>query len=344
MSFALLENFRKNPLLVAGGTPIVSFDHEQHQGGDILKNKPGDQTSFSVKGDFRIAAVDLAQQNNMLMIRATTEDVESKIVNEDWMPIFYLPWIADATARTTLRRRSQTTRTGLNKGLHQMAANNKFLIDQNNLLSGPLDPNDPDVFITSSVNGCSVTIRGSREEPTVYHGNAKSVANLGGKKSPVEVALQDEIGAASLMDLKRQTMEGYLTNFEIADAKADRLGGMHTATQSKMLVQSNYQMLVFQGKAPPSQINAVKQISKGIAIDEGRKVKNVKVTSSQGTVFGIRNAAQWTFYYQKLVKYELWVDQAPWFAKANWQKVPGSTSFRLVEFGEFWPGGPGLLV
>jgi hypothetical protein len=349
MSFALLERFRKNPTLVGSTTPIVSFDHEQAGANatSVLKNKAGDSETYSVKGQSRIAAIDFAEQNNVLLIKAAVKGVEAKITNEDWMPIYYLPWIPNAIARTTLRPRSTTTRAGIAKaGINQMATNAKFRVDQNSATSAILDPNDPDVFVTSAVNGCSISVRGSREEPTVYHGNAKSLANTDGKKSPVELALDGkETDAAGLIALKRQDMERMLRSFETNDPKLNRLAGAHTTSQSKMLTQSNYQMLVASGMQAPSLKNEANRITKDIATQQGAKAKNIRLASSSGTVFGIRKAGKWTFYYQKLVKYEHWHDVAPWYAKANWQRDPAHPAgIHLVEFGEFWPTGPGVLL
>jgi len=42
-----------------------------------------------------------------------TTNAEAKITADDWMPVYYLPWVPNATVRTTLRPRSQTTRAGL---------------------------------------------------------------------------------------------------------------------------------------------------------------------------------------------------------------------------------------
>lgn len=347
MSFALLDAFRKNPVLVAGRTPIVSFDHEQSKGdSNALKPKDGGGESFSVKGESRVTALDFVEQNGVLLMRVATTGVEAKITNEDWMPMYYLPWVANAIARTTLRPRSLTTRAGGAKAIVPMANNNKFRVDQNDPLSAVVDPNDPDVFVTSSVNGCSVTIRGSREEPTVYHGNAKALADATGERGPVGHAIEGrDAAAAALMDLKRQDMERMLTGFEANDPKANRLGGPHTAAQSKMLVQANYQMLVLAGKTAPSAKADVKQISKDVATEKGGKAKNVRLASSQGTVFGVRRLGKWTFYYQKLVKYEFWRDTSSLLAKAKWEKDPTHPAgFHLVEFGEFWPAGPGRLV
>lgn len=349
MSFALLERFRKNPALVASTTPIVSFDHEQAGANatSVLKNKAGDNETYSVKGQSRIAAVDFTEQNNVLLIKAAVKGVEAKITNEDWMPIYYLPWIPNAIARTTLRPRSLTTRAGIAKtGINQMATNAKFRVDQNLVTSAILDPNDPDIFVTSAVNGCSITVRGSQEEPTVYHGNAKSLANTDGKKSPVELALDGkETDAAGLIALKRQDMERMLRTFEHNDPKVDRLAGAHATTQSKMLTQSNYQMLVASGMQAPSLKTDVKRITQDIATQKGAKAKTIRLASSSGTVFGVRKAGKWTFYYQKLVKYEHWHDVAPWYAKANWQRDPAQPAgIHLVEFGEFWPTGPGVLL
>jgi hypothetical protein len=347
MSFALLERFRRDPVQVASGTPILSFDLEQHGDNSILKSKAPSNELFSVRGDSRITAVDLVESRNTLMMRLATKGVEAKITNEDWMPAYFLPWMRNAIVRTTLRPRSATTRVGGAKGLVPMASNPKFLIDQNTPGSGPLDSNDPDIFLTSAVNGCTVTIRGSREEPTVYHGNAVTVGDAGGHRSPVELAAfqGNQAGADNLITLKVQDMRRMLDAFELADPKANRLGGPHTAAGGKMLTQSSYQVLAAQGKVAPGQRAAVGQLAAGIAREEGVKPRKVRVVSSLGTVFGIRQEGRWTFYYQKLLKFDFIHDVAPWHKKAQWEKDDSHpATVRLVESGEFWPGGAGVLI
>ena len=346
MSFALLEQFRKNPVLFAGRWPIMAFDHQQYKDGtQSLKNSSGDGESFSVKGECRIAALDLIEKNGYLAMSVNLREAAAKIGAEDWMPFYYLPWITDATARTTLRPRSLTTREGAAKAkvIPQIPNNNKFKVDQNDQHSAVLDPNDPDVFITAAVNGCTVTIRGSREEPTVYHGNAKGTKDASGETGSIGHALMGrDAEANALMELKRQKMEGMLGGYE---PKADRLAGPHTAVPSKMLAQPDYQMLVSSVGVAPSLKGAVSRISKDVATATGQKVKSVRLPSSQGTVFGMRTGRQWTFYYQKLVKYEFWHDTASLLSKAKWERDTSKPAgFQLIEFGEFWPNGPGRVV
>jgi len=77
---------------------------------------------------------------------------------------------------------------------------------------------------------------------------------------------------------------------------------------------------------------------------KARKPRTSGSPSSNGTVFGIRATAGWTFYFQKLVKYELWKNTAGFFSNAKWEKVNGSTGYHLVEFGEFLAEWSGVLV
>jgi hypothetical protein len=351
MPFALLERFRKDPIGVASQTPIVSFALEQgNESGGILKPKGGTTELFGLRGEARIAALDLVESSGTLMMKVDYKNPASKLAaGQDWMPFYFLPWIRNAIVRTTLRPRSQTTRAGVAKtNVAVLPPNAKFLIDQNNVLSGALDPNDPDIFITSAVNGCTVTVRGSREEPTVYHGNAVDVSSFG-TKSPVELALAGrETDADGLITLKVADMQRMLLALETADPKADRRAGPHNATPGKMLTQSSYQMLAMQGKVAPGHAQAADTVVRGVAAQEGitkNKSNRVRIMNSQGTVFGVRTAGQWTFYYQKIVMYEIWHDTAGRFSKANWQRDASKPrNYRLVESGEFWPGGAGFVV
>lgn len=347
MSFALLERFRRDPVGVASTTPILSFDAEQHGANAILKAKAPGGELFSVKGDVRIAAMDLIESGNTLLVRPATNGVQARLTAEDWMPVYFLPWMRNALLRTTLRPRSLTTRGGVAKPIVPMVSNAKFLVDQNAPGSGTLDANDPDVFFTSGVNGCTVTVRGSREEPTVYHGNAIGIADGGGHRSPVELGAMggDQMGADGLITLKVQDMRRMLDAFEAADPKVDRLAGPHTAAPGKMLTQRTYQSLAAMGQVAPGHAAEVTAAAGGLAREQGVKPRQVRVVSSVGSVFGIRTAGRWTFYYQKLLKFEFLRDGAPWYQKARWVKDDGRpVTVRLVEFGEFWPGGPGVLI
>jgi hypothetical protein len=349
MSFILIERFRKDPVGVASQTPIVSFDLEQGSGDSILKQKGDTKELFALRGEARIAAVDLVESNGALMMKVNHKDPAPRITGQDWMPFYFLPWIRNAIVRTTLRPRSLTTRTGAVKGnINQIQANPKFYIDQNNPGSGALDPNDPDLFITSAVNGCTVTVRGSREEPTVYHGNAVDVEGFG-TKSPVELALAGREGMAEgLIDMKVGEMRRMLVEMETAHPKADRLGGPHTPASTKILTQSSYQMLAMQGRVSSGHSADADRIVRGVATQEGidkNKSKKIRLMSSQGTVFGVRTNGQWTFYYQKIVMFEIWHDTAGRLKRAKWERDTSKPRrFRLVEFSEFWPGGAGFVV
>ena len=284
------------------------------------------------------------------MMKVNHKDPGPKLAaGQDWMPFYFLPWIKNAIVRTTLRPRSVTTRTGIAKAnINQFASNPRFKVDQNNPLSGVLDPNDPDIFITSAVNGCTVTVRGSREEPTVYHGNAVDVASYG-SKSPVELAIAGREGMADgLITMKVGEMRRMLIEMETQHVKADRLGGPHAATPTKMLTQSSYQMLAMQGKISQGDSADAKRIIRGVAAEDGinkQQDKKIRLMSSQGTVFGVRKNGQWTFYCQKIVLLEIWHDAAGRFKKAKWERDTSKPRrFRLVEFSEFWPAGAGFVV
>jgi hypothetical protein len=60
-----------------------------------------------------------------------------------------------------------------------------------------------------------------------------------------------------------------------------------------------------------------------------------------GTVFGHRNNGMWTFYFQKLVCYQIWRDVGKVFK--NWQLDQGNLWY-VADCREFWPTGAGHAV
>ena len=343
MSVELNVVFRRDPVGVASRIPIVSFDKEN---SNVLKVK-GDaaENLRSVRGSQRIAAIDLKQLSNANGVSVAEKELDAKLL-DGWLPCYYLPWIANGVARTTLRPRSATTRDGVAKNIVRLTANPLYRVDQNNPLSAVLDPNDPDIFFTSAVNGCTVTVRGTREEPTVYHANAKDL-KVEGEKSPLNAALHGggDAFAQQVIDGKRDWMVGKINRLEQVDQKQQRGAGLQTPAQRRLLGQDQYQMLVAGGEVSARDRQNAEAAKRNIVATEGGKKKDLRLASSQGTVFGLRTNGHWTFYFQKLVKYEWWHDTAGIFKKAHWERdqsrAPGYT---LVAFGEFWPNGAGILV
>lgn len=337
---SLVENLklRNNTLNYINQTPIISFDMEQssNDGGQYLKMKLGDEALWSVKGESRIVATDLLPAGNRVGVSVRTDNLDTAIA-ADWMPTYWLPWGRNRIIRTTLRRRSLTTRTGVAKvGITQIGVNNPNYAP---------DSNDPDFFITSAVNGCTVFIEGPEEQPTIYHGNAIGMKDEKGR-GPMDLAVTGKGKAAqNLIEQKVMTMQDQFQRLSEGDAKATRGGGVFTPQPAKVITQSEYQMLVMEGRIGSGYELEAKQVTADIAGREGVRTKEVRLKKSQGTVFGLRTGGKWKFYYQKLVCYECFQDVAPKWKLAEWVKNPAKpTDYHVVAAGEFWPNGPGMAL
>ena len=337
---SLVENLKlRNSILdYINQTAIISFDQEQsaREGGEYLKRKLGDEELWSVKGSARIVATDLMPSGNRVWVRVQIDNLDTA-VTADWMPTYWLPWGRNRIIRTTLRPRSLTTRTGAAKeGITRIGVNNANYAP---------DSNDPDFFITSAVNGCTVFVEGPEEQPTVYHGNAIGVKDAQGR-GPTDLALAGKGTAAqNLIAQKVATMEDQYRRLSEGDPKLSRGAGPFAPGAAKVLTQTEYQVLVLDGKIGKGYEAEAKQVSSDIAAGAGVREKEVRLKKSQGTVFGLRTGRKWKFYYQKLVCYEFWEDTAPKWKPAKWEKSKTRPpDFRVVAAGEFWPNGPGMAL
>jgi hypothetical protein len=198
----------------------------------------------------------------------------------------------------------------------------------------PQDPNDPDIFFTAAVNGCMVAVEGSREEPVVYHCNAIRTG-----PSPMDAALTDRNAgeAVNRIGQKVQTMSGRLQTMSAQDPKGTK-GPVATPAGRTATTQTDY-MILAHGTLGAGEEGKWQVIRDGIArsIGKGDKLdQRIRVTKSVGTVFGNREHGQWTFYYQKLVCYEIWKQHG--IIKREWRKDEGELWW-VAECSEFWPHG-----
>lgn len=185
-----------------------------------------------------------------------------------------------------------------------------------------------------------VVVEGTREEPTVYHCNAISEAG-----SPLQAALEmdDDNLAQNRIGQKVNWMSTRMSAMSTADPKALKAVNQ-TAAQRKGTIQTDY-MLLAQGGALSSGNQREwaiirSNIARTIGIQK-QTDKRIRIQKSLGTVFGARRNGMWTFYYQKLVCYEIWKDHG--IIGKKWRMDQGNLWY-VAECREFWPNGGGHAV
>ncbi len=285
------------------------------------------ESLFQLKGASRIWGCDLNRNGTRVML---TKNLNT--VNPPAMAMYYLPWAKDQFLRTRLRK----TRP-------QAQRNAKPAIAQNppNPAAFPVqDTNDPDIFFTAGVNGCMVVVEGTREEPVVYHCNAISTAG-----SPMEAAMvgRDAGLAQNRIAAKVNWMSARMGEMATADPKAAK-GAVQTAAPRKGTIQTDYMILGGAGEAGAGEEDAWSTIRSNIVRTIGiqkQSDKRVRLQNSVGTIFGHRSNGMWTFYFQKLVCYQIWRDVGKVFR--DWQLDQGNLWY-VADCREFWPNGAGHAV
>ena len=285
------------------------------------------ESLFQLRGEKRIWSCDLNRIGSRVVL-----DKKPGKVDAPAMAIYYLPWAENQCLRTVLRKNRDQSLRGAKTAIAQNPANNAAMPAQ--------DTNDPDIFFTAGVNGCMVVVEGTREEPVVYHCNAKATAG-----SPLKAAIDDKDAtlAQNRIDQKVQWMSTRMDEMSTASPKNPK-GLAQTAATRKGALQSDYQLLAIDNKVGAGQEQQWKSIQSNIARTIGiqrQSDKQVRVASSLGTIFGARRNGVWTFYFQKLVCYEIWKKKGVIFTK--WV-MDQNNLWYVADCREFWPNGAGHAV
>ena len=162
-----------------------------------------------------------------------------------WVPVYYLPWDeGGAIVHLTIPKK------------------------------GTIGPDshilDPDIFFTAAINGCSIFVQGTPENPTVYH--------AGG-----DTGRGDDMarGAGFWRDV--------LTRF------ADTSKGSFQAEINKMDYIKTPGQVGGDGKLTTAHANEYEKWLK----DKYKKTLDVKFVSPWGAVMGYRTDGKWKFYLQE---------------------------------------------
>lgn len=311
-----------DPTGVPGLEPNVSTSYFKAH-----NNIGSGESLYNLVGAKRIWSGDLNRVGSKVVLSKTPGAVVAPR-----MAIYYLPWAENKFLRTTLRSTRNQALRGAKPAIAANAANNAAI--------PPQDTNDPDIFFTANVNGCMVVVEGTREEPTVYHCNA--IAHAG---SPLTSAVtnQDSATAQNQIGQKVNWMTTRMDTMSLASPKNPR-GVAQTAAPRKATNQNDYMVLGFEGVVGAGQEEEWARIKSGIVRMTGLKRQSdtqVRIQESVGSVFGHRLNGLWTFYFQKLVCYQIWKKAGTF--KTRWQ--PQQTDLWWVaDCREFWPNGAGHAV
>ncbi len=220
-------------------------------------------------------------------------------------PVYYLPWAADANYRMQLK-----------PSPHAPALD-------------PLGATiDPDVFVTAAVQGCSIFVEGSRQQPVVYHLNATGLpGDLGG--SPL-VALP--VVRAKVQDMtRRYNLASVGANRKNLGAASTR-GAVHMSDyMPEMLTDVGMNTLAARHATPPWTMSSLL----GAYGTQQAWPFQITLLLQFGTIFGVRKAGDWSFYAQTRTRIEYDYEALPWYPGGARTKA---TKREWVAAGRrFWP-------
>ena len=244
-----------------------------------IRMQPPSEVARIVEKDHRVAYCEVSVDTGQVAAQGTVqsdrcrETVKLRIFGDNGtgnrLPCFYLPYQDDSNHRITLYYRSGSV--------------------------------NPDFFISDIVNGCTVYVEGTATKPTVYHLNAKTT--LPKKKSTdlTPVTLMPKYAEnrklfAKGWDLKWETMDARVRS----DAPAPSSVAAQPSRTTFKVEGPDYQ--VWPG--PPThafvasltQLQTQGRIPQLVGTDS---VDAIELDTSEGSVFGVRQGANWRFFVQK---------------------------------------------
>jgi hypothetical protein len=208
------------------------------------------------------------QDQNLLVMRVTYQPAA------DAVPCYYLPWKLNQLMRMKLKPSPNHPARGAGQQVLQ-----------------------PELFVTAALQGCSVLVSGTADQPVVAHANAQRIVGpngeaFGGPGGAHAVALR--VKEQHMKDLHARTRaavpkEGLKVGGQYQDpvAQGFQVGGAHAKDYMSAVDPVFASRLAkmywsrFRAKAKPYR--------------DGKMQISVE---QYGTVFGVRNAGDWKFYRQ----------------------------------------------
>lgn len=315
--------------------------------GSWSKEKRTQRDSFfQVRGEDRIAWFRFKPTSDRLYGPGGLALDMSTYPLPGYEPMYWLPWGADQVYRTALRPSKKlaneewTTAYGVDM-FRDTVANFADESERNAVFNHRMEVLQnlgnlrPRIFFTAAVNGCSVFVEGTEEQPIVYHANASS-----------HLAGFDEADSAEVFRVLRhekvQHMEKRYKEFSESHAKGPRGQGAFSQKPVQAVNMGHYLSPVQDKRFCQWFAEEVNEIAQKYVQDTERtryfwtSLKDLKLEEGVGTVFGIEKDGKWKLYYQKLVFVTVLRDDG--LFKSAWREV---ANWHTVACEKFWPDGDG---
>ncbi|HEX7153192.1 MAG TPA: BLF1 family deaminating toxin [Thermoanaerobaculia bacterium] len=316
-----VEFAKKYPLTMPGPGRNIEFKEKQFRNGE------DDVTGYQVAGSDRIFWFDIDRvRGDQTLVEIQLQSAEDRELET----AYWLPWAENQIIRTALRPSQKA--------------------------SGALRGVDPDYFFTAPLTGCSVFVEGTRDQPTVYHANAKSHAGTFATSLTKRQFVE-------LQQAKVAEMERRYGAFSTQQEKPSR-GHVRPGPSGRESTMLDYMSRAHSSNFGNELEEVVSKATNGRFTKIEIAGQKIVVTNAEGTVFGVRRRGEWTFYFQKRVRiqhlvndYQATVGKQGWFRYAasfinpfdyySWYnqswRVQGEMWLPLT-VSEFWPAGGGQVV
>jgi len=262
----------------------------------------------SVSGDARVLYCDIVPLNSPLYnihTAVSREPVKILISHRNGpIPFFHLPYQDNYNIRLTLKDK-------------QNVGNVNF-------------------FLTEIINGCSVYVEGTRQQPTVYHINAIGTKCQFNLFSPHTWSRHPVVRWGKVWSGRDQ--KGRQKRYNKMDERFARDKQKPKAVRYNVPGLRNARKIEYRHYMTPnhlangitSQFGNLQNAPKAPLWVNGIDVESMKFLASEGAVFGVRENGNWKFYVQKRVVVQYFNDGPP----------PTSLGVQQLILGveEFWPG------
>jgi hypothetical protein len=338
---SLLDELVKDPVAFGKKHALHPRNPPIDPGTWSKEKKVEDDTFHQVKGENRILWLKLTKSyygpGGFSFDFSTTP-------KKDYRPIYWLPWGANRVYRTALRPSKKfvdpnksfdyITSLVLRSAFSSEETRDRTQLEEDLRTAFALQETDPDLFFTATINGCSVFVEGTEEEPVVYHANA--VDHILGFNQ-----IDSGLAFATLLKEKIRHMVSRYRKFSEHQPKGPRTSTLPPSpttgvvpTDYLVVGQDKNYMEWFKKEVRSVVKKYVKETSSfKIGMDS---VKDVKLEEGAGTVFGVKKGGKWKFYYQKLVFVTCLQNRG--VLKPDWREV---SHWHVSECEQFWPGGSG---
>jgi hypothetical protein len=289
--------FAQKNVLVANGNPVPTV--KTHQSLGVTTHLSIDSAERVAYCNIETAGLGIYKSHgniHAISISATHQ--------KNWFPCFWLPWGPDQTYKMTL-------------------------VDKRTVKTGGA----PKIFLTAAVNGCSVFVEGTEQEPTVYHANAMGQNPNGFDPKTQLTAIR--VDRSMLMRDRLlaipEPKRGNGVGLRVAE------GGHYMADYLQAMPQTEEQRL----KDAATRWLGSKKIhyGQGTAKDKHGVDRDIgiKVSAHEGTIFGVKKGNRWAFYYQRRVSASYTAPKAnatDLTRNKNWE---WHSMWLSAEVVQFWP-------